>query len=171
MLLQPHQIHWANNFAAISKVIRTALPGASITIEHIGSTAVKDLAAKPIIDIDLVFHSPAGFDSVKAGLESLGYYHNGDQGIKNREVFKRKETKEKHPILDTIHHHLYVCPAHSEELRRHLRFRDYLQANEEARRQYERIKYAIAEQANQDRKSYAKLKEEQASEIIAAMSE
>ena len=171
MLLQPHQSHWADDFAAICATIRSVLPNDSIVIEHVGSTSVKGLAAKPIIDIDLVFYPSIFFETIQAGLEKLGYYHNGDQGIEGREVFKRKNEVEQQEVLDTIRHHLYVCAADSKELKRHLRFRDHLRANEAARREYERLKYMIAEQANQDRKVYALLKEELAGDFIDAISD
>ncbi len=64
-----------------------------------------------------------------------------------------------HPILEGIVHHLYVCPSESEALQRHILLRNYLMANENARVEYQNIKYAVAEEVNQDKKKYAVLKE------------
>lgn len=169
MLIQNYQSGWTHDFNSIKRVIKEALRDTEITIQHVGSTAVKDLAAKPIIDIDIVYGKNVSFDTIETGLEKLGYYHTGDQGIKEREAFKRKKTHTKHTILDCITHHLYVCPVHSRELQRHILFRDYLIKNTNEREAYQKIKLEIAKKANQDRKVYAKLKETMAKEFIESV--
>lgn len=166
MLIQEYQEKWLEDFKAIKSVINDALMNLNISIEHIGSTAVPKLAAKPIIDIDIVYGNDIPFEAVKRGLEQIGYYHNGNQGIANREVFKRKNWWSKHQILDTITHHLYVCPVDSDELRRHILFRNYLIDNETAKTEYQQLKYEIAAAANQDKKQYAALKEVKARTFI-----
>lgn len=171
MLIQNYQSSWIHDFNSIKEVIREALCDTEITIEHVGSTAIENLAAKPIIDIDIVYNKSVSFEAIKRGLEKLGYYHNGDQGIKKREVFKREKLNKKHSILDFITHHLYVCPLHSKELQRHLIFRDYLIKNANEREAYQKIKFEIAEKANQDQKVYAKLKETMATEFIESILE
>jgi GrpB-like predicted nucleotidyltransferase (UPF0157 family) len=171
MLIQAYTKNWIEDFNQISKVINNALAHLNISIEHVGSTAVPELAAKPIIDIDIAFRKDVGFDDVKKGLEKIGYYHNGNQGIPNRHVFKRGKTAALHGVLDTIVHHLYVCPIDSEEVEKHILFRDYLRTNEDARVQYQNLKYAIAEEVKQDRKKYAEVKEVKASAFINAIIE
>ena len=166
MLIQEHQEYWENDFNELKKVLEENIPTNDIKIEHIGSTSIKGLAAKPIIDIDIVHEKSASFKEIKMGLEKLGYYHNGNQGIQGREVFKREKKGENHITLDSIKHHLYVCHINSDELQRHLIFRDYLRENERERAEYEKLKYKIAEKTNQDRKKYAKLKEVMAKEFI-----
>jgi GrpB-like predicted nucleotidyltransferase (UPF0157 family) len=166
MLITAYDPGWINDFLTLKKLLEEALKNLSFSIEHIGSTAVPQLAAKPIIDIDIVYKKDTSFDVIKERLENIGYYHNGNQGIPQREVFKRSTITEKHEILDGIKHHLYVCPADSEELQRHILFRNYLIANEEARIQYQNLKYNIARQANQDKKKYAALKESEARTFI-----
>ncbi|MEL6718495.1 MAG: GrpB family protein [Bacteroidota bacterium] len=169
MLLQVHQASWKEDFNKVKAVLNTALEGLDICVEHIGSTAVPDLAAKAIIDIDIVFYAPTDFAEIKERLAKIGYYHNGDQGIQDREVFKRKKATAPYLVLDDITHHLYVCPSHSEELKRHLAFRDFLIQNEAARKEYQAIKYEIAEAADQDKKRYAKLKEDWAREFVLSV--
>ncbi len=71
-------------------------------IEHVGSTSVPGLPAKPVIDIDLVLKSPSRFSETKARLESLGYEHRGNLGIPERESFKE-------PSDSPFRHNLYVC--------------------------------------------------------------
>jgi GrpB-like predicted nucleotidyltransferase (UPF0157 family) len=166
MLIIAYDPGWINDFLTIKKMLEEALRNLSFSIEHIGSTAVPQLAAKPTIDIDIVYNKDTSFDVIKERLENIGYYHNGNQGIPQREVFKRSKSTEKHEILDGIKHHLYVCPADSEELIRHILFRNYLIANEEERIQYQNLKYSIAAEAKQDQKKYAALKESEARTFI-----
>lgn len=134
VIVLPYSIEWENNFNAICDELSTALQGDFLTIEHVGSTSVKGMSAKPIIDIDIVIKSYEVFEAVKIKLESIGYQHEGNLGIKDREAFRydgREHLQE---------HHLYVCPESSEELRRHLTFREYLRENPEAVMEYSTVK-------------------------------
>lgn len=171
LLIQAYNPQWATDFQAIQKILRAALVDLSVSIEHIGSTAVPGLAAKPILDIDIVMQEQTAFDTIKKRLATIGYNHHGNQDIPAREVFKRAATTAAQEVLDKVAHHLYVCPAGSEELQRHLRFRDYLRTHEAARMEYEQLKYAIAEEANHDRKRYVALKEIKATAFITAILE
>ncbi|MBX9890949.1 MAG: GrpB family protein [Chitinophagaceae bacterium] len=164
-LIQPYQTKWAEDFQLLAEHLQAALADLPIRIEHVGSTSVVGLAAKPIIDIDIVFAQAISFDAIRTKLEATGYYHNGNQGIIDREVFKRLDTVA-HPVFDNIEHHLYVCPENSIELNRHLRFRDALRASAAARNAYEQIKLELAALAGQDRKLYAEMKEAHATALI-----
>lgn len=136
-----------------------------VGIEHVGSTAIGNIAAKPILDIDLVINDYSVFPEVIKKLESLGYRHNGDQGVPQREAFKRVD--ENVPWYRNgsswMNHHLYVCPEDSLELSRHVAFRDFLNQHEEERMKYEEIKKEIESRSNGDRKTYAKIKEQEGS--------
>ena len=93
----------------------------ALAVEHVGSTAVPGLAAKPVIDLVVVVEP----DQVQAAIERLsaiGYVPRGSQGVEGREVFDVPEGEPRH------HHHLYVSPTDSEELRAQLAFRDRLRA-------------------------------------------
>lgn len=94
-------------------------------------------------------------------LESLGYRHNGDQGVPGREAFKRLDIKVPRVEGPTewMNHHLYVCVEGNPELIRHTRFRDYLNSNAEALKEHETIKRDIESRSNGDRKTYANIKE------------
>ena len=87
-----------------------------ISIEHVGSTSIPGMKAKPIIDIDVVVQDEAQFLSVKEDLEKIGYIHKGDLGISGREVFDEDNVSIK------IAHHLYVCKKDNPELLRHIAF-------------------------------------------------
>jgi GrpB-like predicted nucleotidyltransferase (UPF0157 family) len=101
------------------------------------------------------------FPEIAAQLARLGYAHNGDQGVTDREVFKPLDSAA--PFTSRprkwMAHHLYVCPTESFELRRHLIFRDALRAHDNLRQEYEKRKLEIAERSGGDRKVYAQIKE------------
>lgn len=170
MVLEKYSSNWVNAFAIIKSEIDKVLNGLVYTIEHVGSTAVPNLDAKPIIDIDIIYSNQADFDKIKVGLEEIGYYHNGNQGIEDREVFKRNGKMTSAP-LDTIKHHIYVCSVDSKALERHILSRNFLRKNDWARLKYQQMKYELAELANQDRKVYAVLKELHVNDFIDSIIE
>ncbi len=158
MLIETYTSNWIKDFTDIKSEIEKGLPGLDYTIEHVGSTSVPNLDSKPLIDIDIIYSKQLDFEKIKSGLLTIGYFHNGNQGIEDRDAFKRNG-KLSNEILDTIKHHLYVCPIDSKALQRHILFRNFLRKNEWARIKYQQMKYDLAEKANQDRKLYAALKE------------
>ena len=162
MLIHSYNPDWPRQFQRLCEILLKDIP-IPVAIEHVGSTSVPGLAAKAIIDMDLIYTNTAHFLPIKKHLEGLGYLHKGDLGIPQRDAFKRNKNaiSDSNP-LDIIPHHLYVCPSDSLELSRHIAFRNYLRKNEKARAAYEQIKIDIAREANQDRKVYAKIKEKAA---------
>lgn len=166
MLIQPYDPKWPKDFLAIKQILQAGLPHHQLVVEHIGSTAIPGLPAKPIIDIDIIYQHTAEFEHITEALLRLNYYHNGDQGLVGREVFKRTTPSSKHPVLDTIKHHLYVCPANSIPLKEHLLFRNYLRQHNWAREAYAQLKHEIATSSNQSKKAYAKLKEHAAKPFV-----
>src|ERR1700687_2280992 len=110
--------NWPGLFQSLRKRIAETLGGMAAAIEHVGSTAVPGLAAKPIIDIDVLLVSETMLPEAIDRIASLGYIHRGNLGIPEREAFFA-------PANDPPHH-LYVCPSCSAEFRRHMAFRDYL---------------------------------------------
>jgi GrpB-like predicted nucleotidyltransferase (UPF0157 family) len=171
MLIQAYKTSWIDDFNDIKTVIAEALHPLNVLIEHVGSTAVPNLDAKPIIDVDIIYDTHTAFNDIKTGLEKLGYRHNGNQGIPHRDVFKRDKTFVFQGVLDEIVHHLYVCLNGSDALQRHILFKNYLIANDEARVYYQNMKYAIAAEVNQDKKKYAELKEVRSKDFIDAIIE
>ena len=117
-----------------------------VAIEHIGSTAVPGLAAKPIIDFDVVIASPSDLSEAIRLLGRIGYVHEGDLGIAGREAFLSPPGGPAH--------HLYVLSAGATELRRHLEFRDALRADEVLRVKYTALKRSLAQAHQHDRASY-----------------
>lgn len=136
--VNPYDETWPARFAEIRDYLLPTLQGKIVTIEHVGSTSVPGLAAKPIIDLDVVIPDQPAFGPVKAALEDLGYSHNGDQGIPGREAFKYAGKPGLAP------HHLYVCVQGSAELRRHLALRDWLSTHPGDRERYAAAKFEAA---------------------------
>ena len=130
----PYDENWPREFLKIKAELEAALGETALRIEHVGSTSVAGLCAKPVIDLDVVIRDASAFLQAASKLAKIGYEHEGDLGIPGREAFgyRGKEHLQKH--------HLYVCAQDSKELRRHLAFRDYLRAHPEAAREYGRIK-------------------------------
>jgi GrpB-like predicted nucleotidyltransferase (UPF0157 family) len=165
MLIETYTSNWIKNFTAIKCEIENCLDGLDCTIEHVGSTSVPNLDSKPIIDIDIIYSKLIDFEKIKSRLETIGYFHNGNQGIEDRDVFKRNG-QSTNVILDTVKHHLYVCPTESKALERHILFRNFLRKNDWARIKYQLMKYELAKKSNQDRKVYAALKELNVNDFI-----
>ena len=138
VIVVPYDTAWESDFLKIEEEIRSALGDLILGIEHVGSTSVKGLSAKPCIDLDVIIKDYDAFAEVIKALESIGYYHEGDLGIPNREAFGYDDK----PHLQK--HHLYVCPKFSEELHRHVTFRDYLRTHPEAVRAYSLVKEEAA---------------------------
>lgn len=160
---------WAQDFEELSEVLRDALGGLVARVEHVGSTSVPGLAAKPVLDIDLVIAKSTPMPHVIAALSALGYEHRGDQGIPGREAFGRADdlvprdgSERRWP-----RHHLYVCRADADELARHLAFRDYLRAHPEAVGAYAHLKRRLAERHPTDRDAYCRAKTDFICEILA----
>ena len=127
-------------------------------IEHVGSTAVPGLAAKPVIDIDVLLRSASDLPLAIARLASLGYEHRGDLGVTGREAFRA-------PPND-FPHHLYVCPPDNAEYKRHIAFRNYLLTHPEEANAYVRLKRNLADKFGLDRIAYNEAKSEFVADIL-----
>jgi len=140
-----HDPHWARLFETLRSGILPVVADVAISLEHVGSTAVPGLPAKPVIDMDLVvLESDVGVAIER--LATLGYVHLGDLGIPLREAFDVPPGSPRH--------HLYVCPSTSLALRNHLAIRDCLRANPAIRDEYGDLKRRLAEQHRDDIDAY-----------------
>lgn len=151
---------WPRFFSELSTIIIDKLGNLALAIEHIDSTSVPGLAAKPIIDLDVVIASNELLLKVVCLLQELGYEHEGDKGIFGREAFAREASNV--PRNGTsriwINHHLYVCPQNSIALVRHLAFRDYLRNNPDQVLVYGELKRQLAQRFRYDIDSYCDAK-------------
>lgn len=139
VVVLPYTPTWKSDFEAIKREIEPVLDNLILGIEHVGSTSVEGLSAKPCIDIDVIIPDYTVFNEVVNRLGAIGYFHEGNLGIAEREAFKYADK----PHLQT--HHLYVCPRNSKELHRHITFRDYLRAHPDAAQKYGAVKERAAQ--------------------------
>jgi len=157
--IEDYNPEWPRHFAEITAPIRSALDGMVVAIEHVGSTAVPGLAAKPVIDIDVVLKNAGDLPDVVNRLHPLGYRYRGDLGIAGREAFSGPE--------DLFPHHLYVCLTDGGEYRRHIAFRDYLRAHPDAMSEYAALKRELAVSCGDDRAEYSRAKSHFVMDILA----
>jgi GrpB-like predicted nucleotidyltransferase (UPF0157 family) len=128
---------WPNWFEAIQNQIWPVVQPFALGIEHVGSTSVPGLAAKPVIDMDIIIETPAQLHDVIRALRNLGYVHRGNLGLEGREAFHA-------PATSAYWHHLYVCLINSLTLRNHLLVRDHLRNDPVTRDQYAVLKAELA---------------------------
>lgn len=137
---------WPRAFGQIRAYLERAVGGHALDIEHVGSTAVPGLSAKPIIDVDVIVRPGEVAEAIRR-LERIGYVHEGDLGIPDREAFTSP--------AGLPAHHLYVCSAGSTSMQAHLRFRDYLRTHPQAADEYGALKRTLALQVGGDRIAYS----------------
>jgi len=137
---------WPVTFEALHVVLLRNLRPWVEKIEHVGSTAVPGLAAKPIIDIDIVIASKSTLPVVIGELKKLGYEHEGNLGIDDRDAFTRTSNHTPNDGRDIAwpQHHLYCCIKGGISLRNHLYFRDYLRSHPDKAAEYGGLKKLLA---------------------------
>ena len=166
--LEDHNPQWAIQFLQLKAIYQFHLNGHILSVEHVGSTSIPGIKAKPIIDIDIIVENPESVSFVIHQLEKLGYVHSGDLGIKGREAFRRVSSKVPfvRPPQEWPLHHLYVCQKGIDSLRNHLLFRDYLRNHPEKARQYSALKETLVKSVNDDIDLYVEGKTEFICDIL-----
>jgi GrpB-like predicted nucleotidyltransferase (UPF0157 family) len=137
---------WPKTFERLRSRIWPALRDVALSVEHVGSTSVPGLPAKPIIDISIVVPERSDVQAGISRLATLGYVHRGDLGVEGREAFANPDGL---PI-----HNLYLCPRDSVALANHLAIRTYLRTDPEAAREYGELKKQLAERFPHDIDGY-----------------
>lgn len=159
-LIQPYNPDWKTEFENLKQVLCIALQHFKIAIEHIGSTAIPGLCAKPILDIDIVLKDTTLLADISAILEKLGYNNRGEQGIKGRFAFRQSTGTT--PLTTTAkkwqEHHLYICFADSLALKNHLLVRNALLQNDELVQEYAQLKLALSQEKGITREQYTQQK-------------
>jgi GrpB-like predicted nucleotidyltransferase (UPF0157 family) len=140
---------WPAAFERLRDRAAAAVGELAVAIEHVGSTAVPGLAAKPVIDLVVVV-APHDVAGAIARLEGVGYTCLGNLGVEGRDAFQVPAGEERH--------HLYVSPTDSEELRAQLAFRDALRASPKLAADYEALKRELAKRFRDDRGAYTEAK-------------
>lgn len=162
-LVQPYNAEWPDWFERVKAFLEPALTDVPHTIEHVGSTAVPGMTAKPVIDIDVIVDRsvlPLAIDR----LATIGYAHLGDLGILDREAFKLTDPELEQSLPP---HHFYVCITDAAALRDHLCFRDFMRNHPEWVEKLSKHKVELCKQFNNDRQSYIDGKSDMVREITA----
>lgn len=138
VVVVPHDPRWRDSFEAEAKDIAAALGDTVVAVHHIGSTAIPGIHAKPVVDLLVEVRDLAGLDAGSPAMESLGYEAMGEYGIPGRRYFRKANQK------GTRTHHVHAFRAGSEEVVRHLAFRDYLIAHPAKAQRYSELKRKLA---------------------------
>jgi GrpB-like predicted nucleotidyltransferase (UPF0157 family) len=149
---------WPTMFGEIRSRVGPTVADLAASVEHVGSTAVSGLAAKPIIDVDIVVSDIGDVPLVLERLVAMGYVHQGDLGIAGREAFK--------PPPEGPYHHLYVVVEGSRPHRDHIDLRDYLREHPHEAQRYAVQKHQIAFLLATDRDAYVRAKNEIVEDLL-----
>ena len=144
----PYDPAWKAEFSRIQERLLEITGDLIIAAEHVGSTSIEGLSAKPVIDIDLVMESYDALPEIILRLHKYGYEHQGNLGIEGREAFKSLKDD------GFMKYHLYVCPKDGKGYLEHIAFRDYLRSSPSAREAYQTVKERLAEQYRYNIEAY-----------------
>jgi GrpB-like predicted nucleotidyltransferase (UPF0157 family) len=137
---------WPEVFQHLRSKIWPLVNDFALSIEHVGSTAVPGLAAKPVVDLSIVVSRESEIPLAVERLATIGYLHRGNLGIEGREAFQSP--------AGLPEHHLYACPQDSPGLQNHLAVRNYLRSHREMAQAYGDLKKRLARDFPHDIDSY-----------------
>lgn len=157
--LVPHDPRWAVAFAAEAARLREAIGPYALAVEHIGSTAIPGIPAKPILDIGVAVRRFEEATACVPLLERLGYEYLGENGIPRRHFLRRG-----HPTT----HHLHIFELGSSRWEEHLLFRDYLRSHPDEAQRYAALKRELARCHPEDRDAYLQGKAAFIAAVLAA---
>ena len=143
---------WPRIFSQLRKYVWPCVNDVAVAIEHVGSTSVPGLSAKPVIDLDVIAKSNADLPLLIERLQSIGYKHRGDLGVKAREAFVSPTNQPRH--------HLYLCVQNCLPVWNHLALRDYLRGHASSADAYSSLKKRLAKQFANDKDRYMEGKTE-----------
>lgn len=132
---------WPALFEEAKAALSVALGPYAVEIEHVGSTAIPGIKAKPVIDIAVAIGQYPLPDEVLRGVVALGYTYLGEYGIPRRHLFFKRGS----PVGYNVH----INELANDEFQRHVLFRDYMRAHPRASREYEKLKLELAARYNE----------------------
>jgi len=147
--LVPHRAEWAAMAEAETARLKAALGDALRTVHHIGSTAIPEIMAKPIVDLIPIVTSLSALDAEKESVRELGYRWHGEYGITRRRFCTLADA-----VTGKRKFQLHCFAAGDAEVARHLAFRDYLLAHPQIAKEYESEKIRAAARAPHDSNAY-----------------
>ena len=159
--LEPHQTEWERAAEETIRTLKRILGSTAADIQHIGSTSVKTISAKPIIDIAVAVNYFDDILSMREELRQNGIIYRFEESPKQL-LFVMGDFEN-----DTRSHHIHVVLFGSDEWNNYINFRDYLNSNTEAAREYEAVKLRLAEQYPDDRIAYTDGKQEVIDKLLA----
>ncbi|MEV4510341.1 GrpB family protein [Dactylosporangium sp. NPDC049525] len=142
---------WVAVFTALGRTLRESLGDIALRIDHIGSTAVPGLAAKPIVDVQISVHSLEPGDGFLVPLRALGYVYRADNPERTKRYFREPPGQRRT--------HLHVRRAGSFAEQFPLLFRDYLRSHSAAADEYAAVKRRCAQRFRHDRQGYVEAKD------------
>jgi GrpB-like predicted nucleotidyltransferase (UPF0157 family) len=148
VIVVPHDPNWRSAFETESKLIALALKGNAVAIHHIGSTAIPQIHAKPIIDMLVEVKDLMAVDTQGSVVEALGYQAMGEFGISGRRFFRKGNE------AGIRTHHIHTFEVDSPQIERHLKFRDYMISNPEDAQQYSELKQQLANKYSDNIQGY-----------------
>ncbi len=157
--LVPHQKEWAKLFEKERKSLNKIL-GDKIRIEHVGSTSIPDIVAKPIIDIAIGYSNKNQKENIFRQLSSVGYEDMGEKGKINHRFFAKGSN-------DNRTHYIHVVEINSPGWNEYVLFRDFLLKDKKARDDYNKLKKVLAEKYKDLREKYTEAKAEFINNILS----
>lgn len=159
--LEPHNAEWEKNAKETIYVLKTILGSDAVDIQHVGSTAIKEIMAKPIIDIAVAVKDFGDVLRHEEALKDAGIIFRGED-VAEQLLFVMGDFEK-----DTRTHHIHVVKWDEQQWRNYLNFRDYLNANPLAAVQYSKLKEKLAAVYPDNRKAYTEGKRQLIDEILA----
>jgi GrpB-like predicted nucleotidyltransferase (UPF0157 family) len=160
IVVSDYDPEWPSWFEAVCRRVWPAVEELALRIDHVGSTSVPGLAAKPIIDMDIVVAAEDGVRPVIERLATIGYRWRGDLGVRGREAFQLTRDEGLPP------HHLYLVVENNRAHADHFLLRDLLRQDSEARARYAALKRRNAELADRDIDVYVAAKARFVAELL-----
>ena len=145
-----YDLNWKNAFEKERVILSKALGHNAVKIDHIGSTSVEGLSAKPIIDILIEVTSLDELDISNKNIEALGYHVKGENGIEGRRYFQKGGNQRSH--------HVHAFQTNDFHLLRHIAFKEYLIANPTIASEYTKLKKEAVKNSNNNIDVYIALK-------------
>jgi GrpB-like predicted nucleotidyltransferase (UPF0157 family) len=154
VVVQPYSVDWPRQFDAVREELRGVFACVDVAIEHIGSTSVPELAAKPVIDVLVGAPSLASIEDRITSLAALGYEYVAKYEV---ELPMRRYFVKSPRLSDRIHVHAVVTG--STIWHKHLAFRDALRTKAALRGEYQELKLQLAVQFADDKAAYTEAKD------------
>ena len=158
VVLRTHNPLWGELFKQEKELISSVIADFLIDIQHIGSTVIPNIVAKPIIDIAVAIDSIDNIEKIIPPLENIGFIYRGEQGIPDRHLFVKGG--------ENVRTHLHVMQKGHYEWDKHILFRDYLKKHPNDAKQYSELKQKLFLKYGNDREKYTDSKSDFIQNII-----